>query len=376
LKEIVFKPNKKFLIADGAQNKFSVDESRIVFGFYMASLKFEKTGNAFFKLQYASREIPESRQVASDTKLATLTGAFGEVFSPKKGKNKVDLNLLYETTKEAKVSTDSGEQNFSFGAITLPKGHVYKKINSGTLEFSKSDKWNLIQNFALNINFNDKKEAYFMIMYNLAFPLPKKAIFESRLKFGKNVIPETSINCGPGTIVGSHSGIVLRVKPGNTSVGVEYRYTGDQVQLQDFTDPHFVQSITAFQLPDSTQLKHFKLNNPTTLESAGEWKSFGLDASIELTKKQTVLIIYNINLKVDGATFLARVRMDSKYNKKSVFGSTGQVFATGQGYVVKVMKPGKYNFDIDYKSNAKNVFDPSNSELDGQVVHMQIILFN
>jgi hypothetical protein len=373
IKDASFGVNKRYAMVDGASNNFQINESRIVFAFYMASIKFENPSNAYFKLSYANREVPESRQAIGSTTLATLTGAFGEVYEPKKNDD-VELQVLYDATGNGTVSTNSGEQNFSYGAITLPRGEVFKKINSGLMEFHKSETWNLIPNFDLNIKYVSKNPSHFLIMYNLAFPVPRKYTLETRLRLGKNSIAETAVACGPTDIIGVHSGIVLQVPPGSTNLALEYKYDGEAVELNDFTDAHYIQSITAFQLPANTEVKNFKLDKPYVLDTSKEWKGFELDGEIQLLKKKTVLILYNINLKVDNAIFAARVRIGNKYNKKSIFTVSGQTFANAQGYVVKVLKPGKYTFDIDFKSNSQNIFDPANSELDGQVVSMQLVL--
>lgn len=362
---------------DGATNQFNMNESRLVFGFYMASFKSgEKPINTYFKMNWANREMPETRQAIGNSMMGTLTGAFGEVFNPKGGEESVEISVLYETTGQATASTDGGEQNFSFGAITIPQGDVFKKINSATLEFHKSERWNPLANFDITIKNSEKTAVYYFIMYNLAFPLNGVYTLETRLKMGKNSILESGVHCGPTNIIGSHAGAVISIKSGSVSIGLEYRYNGESLSLQDFTDAHYVQSITAFALPKSTEVHNFKLKQTSQLNSNGEWKSFNLGANININKKKTVFFIYNINLKVDKANFAARIRMDSKYNKKSVFSANGLTFANAQGYVAKVLKPGSYNFDIDYKSDSQNTFEPSNSELDGQLVTLQIVLFD
>jgi hypothetical protein len=378
VREAVFVPNQKYLMVDGATMNFPMKESRIVFGFYMASFKSneDKAINTFFKMYFANREIPETRQAIGSSKLATLSGAFGEVYNPKGGEENLELSMLYDVTGGASVSTDSGDQNLSFGAITLPQGHVYKKVNSGNMEFHKSETWNILPNFDVTIKNDEKSAVYYFIMYNLSFPMANNYTLETRFKMGKAPIMESAVQCGPTNVIGSHAGVVVNVKSGSVPIFMEYKYNGDSILLQDFTDAHYIQSITAFALPKSTEVHNYKLDKPFQLLTNGEWRGFELGASLELKKKKTVLFIYNINIKVDNANFAARIRVDSKYNRKSVFTTNGQNFANAQGYVVKVMKPGKYNFDIDFKSDAQNTFDPSNSELDGQIVSLQIVLFD
>jgi hypothetical protein len=364
------------MLVDGATAEFNVPETRLVFGFYMASFRMEKPGNAYFKLNYAGREMAESRMPVGNATVATLTSGFAEVYDPKGEQDKVKLEVLYNTQYNAKVQTGGGEENFSFGALTLPEGSVFKKTNSANLEFHKSAKWNVISNFDLTINHHKKKDAYYFIMFNLGFPLPGTFTLETRLKVGKSSLTETSAVCGPTNIIGLHSGIVIKIQPGTSLVSAEYKYDGDSLTIQDFTDSRYSQSFTAFELPENTVVKNYKISKPVVLNTNGEWRGMGFDANLELSKKQTVLILYNINLRVDDAYFSARVRVDTVFKKKSTFAISDQTFAFGQGYVASIMKPGKYNLDIDFKSNSKNTFNPETVEVDGQVANMQIILLD
>jgi hypothetical protein len=177
--------------------------------------------------------------------------------------------------------------------------------------------------------------------------------------------------------VAVHSAAVLKVPAGKgVPVKLEYKYAGEQINIEDFTDTHYVQSMTAFQLPSSAVVKSFKLEKPFVLNTKNEWKGFNFDYHITVEKKKTAMIIYHINLRVDKKSFVARVRFGTKFNKKSLTSFDTLDFAHCHGYVIKVLKEGEYTIDIDYKSSADNTFSPENTELDGEVVSMQVILLD
>jgi len=344
----------------------------------MATVEIENKGDIFLKMRYADKEMSISRQSSSDATLATLTGAFAEVYQkPAESDGNINLEIYYRTSATAIANTDKGEQNFTFGAITFPEGSVYKHDNTADLEFSKSAKWNDIQNFSMTLK--PSEERFYIIMYSLSFPLGGNYTFETRMKFGGKVIPETSVNNGPSKIVGIHAAIVVKSNKTNNNISVQYKYDGDQkVEIKDFTDNRFSQAITAFELPKSTEVHNFKVNSSKNLNTNGEWKSLYLDATIELKKLKTVLIIYNFNVNVDNKYFAARVRINQKFNKKSVFASKETKYACGQGYVPIVLQPGRYTIDIDYNSNSDNTFNPTSREEDlaGEVISMQIVLLD
>ena len=129
--------------------------------------------------------------------------------------------------------------------------------------------------------------------------------------------------------------------------------------------------MVAFQLPEGTLVNNYLLDKSMTLDTKGGFKSFGLNANLNLDKDKTVLIIFNVNLKADGEYFSIRLRMGNKYNRKSVITAKDLTYGRGQGYVVRVLKKGNYIFDLDFKSDSKGNFNPETA--DAQIVSMQII---
>ena len=152
---------------------------------------------------------------------------------------------------------------------------------------------------------------------------------------------------------------------------VLFMFISDDLNISTFTDPHFIQSMVAFQLPAGTTVTTYTLEKSLNLNTKGSFKSFGLSASLSLETEKTVLIIYNVNLRVEGQLLSLRLRQGNTFNKKSVISSKDLTFGKGQGYVVRVLKKGNYSFDIDFKSDSNTSFEPTTS--DSQVVSMQII---
>lgn len=129
--------------------------------------------------------------------------------------------------------------------------------------------------------------------------------------------------------------------------------------------------MTAFQLPEGTIVTNYLLEKSINLDTKKGFKSFGLNANLNLEKAKTVLIIYNVNLKVDGEYFSIRLRQGNKFNRKSVISVKNLTYGRGQGYTVRVLKKGTYNFDLDYKSDSKTKYE--HELADSQIVSMQII---
>ena len=127
----------------------------------------------------------------------------------------------------------------------------------------------------------------------------------------------------------------------------------------------------SFQLPEGTVVNNYLADKSMSLDTKGGYKSFGLGASLNLDNDKTILIIYNVNLRVDAEFFGVRLRMGNKFNRKSVLSMKDLAYGRASGYVVRVLKKGNYSFDIDFKSDSKSNFNPETA--DAQVISMQII---
>lgn len=368
-----------FTLIDGGEMTLKFKTNRIVFGFYMISFKSVRAAQTSFTMRFNGRDMPETRQSIGNVKQSTVTGAFAEVFTP--NDKEITVGVFYNAPQEVKIRTDSGEMNLSYGAITFLEGNVFKHINSADLEFAQAPAFAMLPNFDLNIRHEGESEAYYLIMYNLSIPLAEDSVFSARLNYNNLPIEETTASVGSIQYPAVQSGIVLKVKPGSSTVKLEYTLGGKAFTLTEFNDPRFSQSLTAFQLPDSATVTNYRLTQPMVLNTNGEWKQFNLGCEIEIVgKPKTVFIIFQINLKIDdkgnNQSFSARIKAGNKFNKKSVIATAGLMNASATGYVANVFKPGKYSFDIGFKSDSPQFYNPEMAHFNGEGVNMQVILLD
>lgn len=129
--------------------------------------------------------------------------------------------------------------------------------------------------------------------------------------------------------------------------------------------------MIAFQLPEKTVVNNYYLDKSIGLNTNSGFKAFGLNVNLNLTNSKTILFVYNVNLKTDGAKFTIRLRMGNKYNRKSVLTVKDLSHGRGVGYVVRVLKKGSYTFDLDFNSDSKNIFNPETA--DSQTVSLQVV---
>lgn len=340
----------------------------------MSSITLNNPGSISFKSILAGREISESRLTIGKLTQPTITTGFAEVFN---SNSEVNFNIQYQSTENGSIKSDDADQNLTYGIIELPEGNVFKHFNNINLIFDKSEVWNTLDNFELNINYNGQKEGLFLFLYTVSFPMTNPATIQLRMNYNCNSIYETTTHSGPSDIVGLHSGIVMKVDPGNSILKLEYKYDGDKIVLQDLLDNRYSQSMIAFKLPDDTKIISKKLESTINLNTNNDWKSFYLGSTFEVTKpKQTILFVYTINLNIDKKNFYSRLRIGSKYSKRSVISGGNTEYISGQGYSIKILPKGSYSVDIDYKTNSDKLFSFESSRMDGQGVNLQIILLD
>jgi len=171
---------------------------------------------------------------------------------------------------------------------------------------------------------------------------------------------------------GNHAARVVKLNPGRHLVKVEYKYEAEEnLMVTDFTDAHYTQSLIACELPPNTVINNFAVETAFSLDTGSGYKPMGINATLNLTKKKTVLFLYNVNIKTDGGHFAVRLRMGNIYNRKSVMSVKDLTYGRAFGYVVRVLKKGIYTFDLDYSSSSKNSFNPDTS--DASVASLQIV---
>jgi hypothetical protein len=174
-----------FSILPGSNISFTLDSSRLVFAFSMLSYKLNNPGNFYSKFSLNGREVPETRQGLGLIKEGAITMAFAQIVNP--GKT-LEFNILVDSKVDGEIDSSKYEHNLTYGAITMPVGAVFKHYNSRTLNFKKSDSWIVLNSFDSNINYNGPKEAYFMIMYNLAIKFNGNSSLHTRLNINNKGI--------------------------------------------------------------------------------------------------------------------------------------------------------------------------------------------
>merc|ERR1712032_194250 len=250
-----------------------------------------------------------------------------------------NLRLSYISYTAGKINTTTKDFNFSFGSVTLKSGGVFKRYNQNKIELSKSDDFATINDFELEIKNSSGKTKNFMVMYTLSFLVNKKVDFQSRIVLNGEKQVNTNPFLGPVPEVGVHNGNVFALHPGDNKVEIEYKYTGQSLDLTDVTDNKYTQAIYAFELPDEAIINMYKLDKPIPLDTKNSWKPMGIDGKFNLTSKKTALILYHINVKTSKKLFKARIRINNSFNKKSVIITEGLNYAYSHAYVEKVLKP-------------------------------------
>ena len=286
------------------------------------------------------------------------------------------MRVSYVSNTGGLIKTDTDDYNFSFGAITLPPGSVVKRSNSNKIELAKSDEFGLINNFDLNIKNDSPNPRFYMIMYTLSFLVNSNVSFQSRMKLNGKSEKTTDAYLGMVAEIGVHNGKVFSLQGGDNKVELEYKYSGESISIADTTNNKFVQSIYAFEFPEGTIVHNFTLEKPLTLNTNNDWKPMGIEGKFNIGAKKTALIIYHVNIMTKKKLFKARVRINNKFNKKSVILTEGLEYAYAQAYVVKVLKPGSYTLDIEYNSQAVNTFTPELAEVNDESVYMQVVLLD
>lgn len=365
-----------FMSPEPANIKFSIEDSRLVFGFFLISYNLDTNGEILFKMKFNNKEIPETRHAIGNIKSYTSSGAFGEVYNSVGENQSTDLSVNYISNVPGIIKTSSEDYNFSFGAVTFAPGGVFKRFNLNKIELSKSDEFNVIQDFNLNIKNSAALPRYFMVMYTISFLVNSNISFQSRIKMNGTAEKNSNSHIGLVAEVGVHNGKVFSLPPGDNKVEIEYKYSGDSLTITDTSNNKFVQSIYAFELPEETVVHNFKLEKPLSLNTNKDWRPMGIEGKFTIGSKKTALIIYHLNILTNNKLLKARIRLNNRFNKKSVIYTEGLEYAYGQAYVVKVLKPDTYSIDIEISSLSTNTYTPELAEVNNESIFIQVILLD
>lgn len=320
------------------------------------------------------KEVPETRSSLGLVQRYTQSGAFAEVYTPEE--KDCELRLSYISNTAGKIETKTKDYNMSFGSVTLNTGGVFKRFNTNKIELAKSEEYALIQDFELTVKNSSENPINYMVLYNLAFNSPTEADMSTRLVInGEKQLMSNSF-LGKVTDVGVSNGNVYALKAGDNKIQIDYKFSGESLTLSDTTDNKYSQSIIAFELPKDADVKLWKLEKPITLNTTNTWKPMGIDAKFNLATKKTAIIIYHINVKTDKKLFKARLRINNSFNKKSIILTEGMTYGYAHAYIVKVLKPGQYAFDLEYESDSTNTYSPELGDANAESIYLQMVLMD
>ncbi len=327
-------------------------------------------------MNFDNKEIPETRTVIGNVQSYTSSGAFCEEYTPRSEKKNTQMRISYISTVPGLIKTNTEDYNFSFGAITIPSKGVFKRFDFNNIDLRISDKFSLIPDFNLNIKNDSTKPRLYMVMYSFSFSSRNDIVFESKMMVNKNPENSTVTNLGSVTEVGVHNGRVFSLPPGDNKIEIQYKYSGESLSISNTDNDNFVQSIYGFGFPEDTVIHNFKLEKSLNLNTNKEWKAMGIDGKFDIAIKKTALIICHINIMTKGKLFKARIRINNKFNKKSVILTEGLNYAYTQSYSVKVLQPGSYNLDIEFSSLSTNTFNPELEDINSESVFIQVVLLD
>lgn len=371
----IISADKDFRITDSGVISFSSEGTKILMGVYMASFKLKEYTQMCMKMNLNEMEISESRQCISKFRNSSISGSFAEKYS----QSKTQLSVLALSNGDGEINNDGENTNLTFGAITFPDLGIYKhNIGMNILNIpSTGNIFSPLDNFSMSINNASERPGYYMIITNLSFKLPDNSYFGSLIAInGKDLVDTTFIR-GKVSSVGINSTTVVELFPGNNSLTLKYMYQGSKnLEITSSNQmKKYYQSMTAFRLPTGTKLSTFKCQGPVNL-SANSWVSFNINAKIELSRTTHIMILYHIHIKVSGAPFSARLKVNgNKSYKTTVAHVEDEDTASIQGYLVKKLKAGSYEFDIEFLTNSQDMFDPASEAVDKQTVSIKILEF-
>ena len=164
----------------------------------------------------------------------------------------------------------------------------------------------------------------------------------------------------------TNTATVLKLKEGEKKK-VTFKYKLESSNVIDPSNPNSkyadqALTISAVELPQGTKVNHFKLKNPSfTLNTSNIWKSFGINAKINVTETKKILILYHYNVEISKntqapITFKSRLVVNKAFARRSLLITKNTKYATGQGYVLEQLPVGEYSLDIEFLSNSPEFF--------------------
>lgn len=366
---------REFRLMDNGEIRFNSEGSKILMGVFMASYNMQEYGQFCLKMNLNDFEVPESRQCIGSFRRSSISGAFAEKYTSDQTK----ISLLALSTGSGEIQSDGENMNLHFGAITFPDLGIYKhRLGMDTINIpATGNLFSPVENFSMGINHASEKPGMYLIIANFSLKLPEGSYFGALITLNSKELLDTTLVRGKSSSVGINSTTVVELFPGNNQLGLKYMYVGNNnIELTSSKEEgRYNQSIVAFQLPPSTKVNNFKANGPVNL-ATNSWMSFNLNAKLDLQNETHVMILYHLHIKVAGSPFSARLKVNgNKSFQSTVAHVEDEDFASVQGYLVKLLKPGQYEFDIEFLTKSQEQFDPASEPVDKQTVSIKLIEF-
>lgn len=369
--DTLIQPEKEFKLMDNGQVMFSSEGSKILMATFMVSYKFNEFAQFCVKLGLNEIDQPESRQCLNNMKEGYINGAFADKYT----ESDVRLAVMYLSSGQGEIRSDGEKMNMNFGAVTFPDYGIYKhKLGLDAVNVMPALSFTPLENFSMNINNVSEKPEYFIVITNFCFKMPQISTFGTQMSWNGRDLDDTILIRSNTSEVGISNVNVIQLFPGNNAISVKYIYQGAPFTLISSNDQDkYNQSITAFKLPRATKVKNYKLTGPVNL-SATTWTSLNINAKIQLASKTHIMILFHLNIKIHKTDFSARLKVNGNKSFKSTLGHVKEEeFANIQGYMVKRLPAGDYEFDIEFINSSNEILQPNSEKVDNQTVSIKII---
>jgi hypothetical protein len=364
-------PEKDFKLMDNGQIMFSSEGSKILMATFMVSYKFNEFAQFCIKLGLNEIDQPESRQCLNNMKEGYINGAFADKYT----ESDVRLAVMYLSSGQGEIKSDGERMNMNFGAVTFPDNGIYKhKLGLDSVEVMPALSFSPLENFSMNINNRSEKPEYFIVITNFCFKMPQISTFGTLMTWNGRDLDDTILVRTNTSEIGISNVNVIQLFPGNNTISVKYMYQGAQFTLISSNDQDkYNQSITAFKLPRGTKVRNFKITGPVNL-NANSWTGLNLNAKISLSSKTHVMILFHLNVRIHKTDFSARLKVNGNKSFKSTLGHVKEEeYANIQGYMVKRLPAGDYDFDIEFINSSNEILQPNSEKIDNQTVSIKII---
>lgn len=362
-----------FMPLQNGELKFKNDGAKLLLGAYTFSTKSNEHTHVCLKMSLNEYEVPISRQCHGNVNYISLGSSFIEKISSEE----VKLNILGVSGASIKIVSDGDNSNLTFGGITLPDNGFYnQKTGLEIFPIKQTTMYVPFKDLAINVSVQENYPVNYLVVGNISLKLKGESKFGAIISLNSKEIDETAIVRGKSNFIGINLATVLECFPGSNNISIKYKYDGEEFEMSNADDNgKLTQNMSAIQLPKNTSIQTFKPSGSISF-NAGSWMPFNLRAKIECSTDTDYLILFHVNVKVNGALFAVRVKVNGKTSFKStLFKVKDEEYATHQGYFIKKLKKGSYDFDLEYYTDSSLIFDPVSEKTDKQSVNLKIISF-